>query len=115
MPSDGCNHCLGGHAGTKPTLDYDSQESEWILYLYYYRTTLPGKIHALTCLAPCWSNFVGDAYLAMSAVEIALFVVDAASGPGHYHHQALVCCRGPVSAAHCSSTAWIAPMQTTRP
>ncbi len=32
--------------------------------------------------APCYPDFVGDAYGALAAAETAVFVVDAASGPG---------------------------------
>ena len=74
---------LGGHAGTKPTLDYDSQEaargmsvSTTIAPIVWNKT----RINVLE--APCYPDFVGDAYTAMAACETALFVVDAASGPG---------------------------------
>ena len=40
---------LGGHAGTKPTLDYDSQESERGFSISTTIAPIPGKIHALTC------------------------------------------------------------------
>ena len=74
---------LGGHAGTKPTLDYDGEEaargfsiSTTIAPIEWLNT----RINVLD--APCYPDFVGDAYAAMSAVETALFVVDAESGPG---------------------------------
>ena len=73
---------LGGHAGTKPTLDYDAQEGA---RGFSISTTLAPinwqdvRINVLD--APCYPDFVGDAYTAMSAVETALFVVDAADGP----------------------------------
>ena len=73
---------LGGHAGTKPTLDYDAQEGA---RGFSISTTLAPinwqdvRINVLD--APCYADFVGDAYTAMSAVETALFVVDAADGP----------------------------------
>ena len=74
---------LGGHAGTKPTLDYDAQESA---RGFSISTTIAPVIWKNTRLnvldAPCYPDFVGDAYTAMSACETALFVVDAASGPG---------------------------------
>ena len=73
---------LGGHAGTKPTLDYDGQEgargfsiSTTIAPVQWDGT----RINMLD--APCYPDFVGDAYAAMSAGETALFVVDAIDGP----------------------------------
>ena len=74
---------LGGHAGTKPTLDYDSEESARGFSI----STTIAPIEYAGCRinvldAPCYPDFVGDAYGALSAVETALFVVDAASGPG---------------------------------
>lgn len=72
---------LGGHAGTKPTLDYDTQEtkrsfsiSTAIAPVIWHNT----RINVLD--APCYPDFIGDAYAAMSVCETALFVVDAASG-----------------------------------
>ncbi len=73
---------LGGHAGTKPTLDYDAQESA---RGFSISTTMApvqwegARINVLD--APCYPDFVGDAYAAMSAAETALFVVDAIDGP----------------------------------
>lgn len=73
---------LGGHAGTKPTLDYDSQESA---RGFSISTTMApvnwGGIRINVLDAPCYPDFVGDAYAAMSAAETALFVVDASDGP----------------------------------
>ena len=74
---------LGGHAGTKPTLDYDSEEGA---RGFSISTTIAPveyagcRINVLD--APCYPDFVGDAYGALSAVETAVFVIDAASGPG---------------------------------
>lgn len=74
---------LGGHAGTKPTLDYDSEEGA---RGFSISTTIAPvqwsncRINVLD--APCYPDFVGDAYGALAASETALFVVDAASGPG---------------------------------
>lgn len=74
---------LGGHAGTKPTLDYDTEEAE---RGFSISTTIApidwngSRINVLD--APCYPDFVGDAYAAMSACETAVFVVDAASGAG---------------------------------
>ncbi len=73
---------LGGHAGTKPTLDYDTQESA---RGFSISTTMApvewngARINVLD--APCYPDFVGDAYAAMSAAETALFMVDAIDGP----------------------------------
>ncbi len=73
---------LGGHAGTKPTLDYDGQEGA---RGFSISTTLApiewggARINVLD--APCYPDFVGDAYTAMSAAETALFVIDANDGP----------------------------------
>ncbi|MBQ9007527.1 MAG: elongation factor G [Atopobiaceae bacterium] len=73
---------LGGHAGTKPTLDYDSQEGA---RGFSIRLTMAPVIWEDTRInvldAPCYPDFVGDAYTAMSAAETALFVVDAIDGP----------------------------------
>lgn len=74
---------LGGHAGTKPTLDYDTEEGS---RGFSISTTIAPvewngmRINVLD--APCYPDFVGDAYTAMSACETAVFVVDAASGAG---------------------------------
>ena len=72
---------LGGHAGTKPTLDYDAEEgargfsiSTTVAPVRWQGT----RVNVLD--APCYPDFVGDAYAAMSACETALFVVDG-SGP----------------------------------
>lgn len=72
---------LGGHAGTKPTLDYDEQEerrsfsiSTSIAPIIWQNT----RINVLD--APCYPDFIGDAYAAMSACETALFMVDATEG-----------------------------------
>lgn len=74
---------LGGHAGTKPTLDYDTEEGA---RGFSISTTIAPveydgcRINVLD--APCYPDFVGDAYGALAAAETAVFVVDAASGPG---------------------------------
>lgn len=74
---------LGGHAGTKPTLDYDREEGA---RGFSISTTLApitwnsSRINVLD--APCYPDFVGDAYGALSAAETAVFVIDASSGPG---------------------------------
>ena len=74
---------LGGHAGTKPTLDYDGEEGERGFSISTAIAPVTWEGARLNVLdAPCYPDFVGDAYAAMSACETALYVVDAASGPG---------------------------------
>ena len=74
---------LGGHAGTKATLDYDDSEVERGFSISTSIAPVRWGGMRLNILdAPCYPDFVGDAYAAMSACETALFVVDAASGPG---------------------------------
>jgi len=69
---------LGGHAGTKPTLDYDDEEAN---RGFSISTTLApvewegARINVLD--APCYPDFVGDAYAAMSVAETAVYVTDA--------------------------------------
>ena len=73
---------LGGHAGTKPTLDYDAQEGARGFSISTTLAPIAWQDTRINVLdAPCYPDFVGDAYTAMSAVETALFVVDAADGP----------------------------------
>ena len=73
---------LGGHAGTKPTLDYDGQEGERGFSISTSMAPITWQKTRINVLdAPCYPDFVGDAYAAMSAVETALFVVDANDGP----------------------------------
>ena len=74
---------LGGHAGTKPTLDYDAEEG--VRGFSISTTIAPVEYegcHINVLDAPCYPDFVGDAYGALAAAETALFVIDAASGPG---------------------------------
>ncbi len=74
---------LGGHAGTKPTLDYDEQEGARGFSISTSMAPIKWEGWRLNVLdAPCYPDFVGDAYTAMSACETALFVVDATDGPG---------------------------------
>ena len=74
---------LGGHAGTKATLDYDDSEAERGFSISTSIAPIRWNGTRINVLdAPCYPDFVGDAYAAMSACETALFVVDAASGPG---------------------------------
>ena len=74
---------LGGHAGTKPTLDYDAEEGA---RGFSISTTIApveyGGCRINVLDAPCYPDFVGDAYGALAAAETALFVIDAAAGPG---------------------------------
>ena len=73
---------LGGHAGTKPTLDYDAQESARGFSISTTMAPIEWNGTRINVLdAPCYPDFVGDAYTAMSAAETALFVVDANDGP----------------------------------
>ena len=73
---------LGGHAGTKPTLDYDAQETARGFSISTTMAPIEWQGTRINILdAPCYPDFVGDAYTAMSAAETALFVVDANDGP----------------------------------
>lgn len=73
---------LGGHAGTKPTLDYDNEEASRGFSISTTIAPIEWKGTRINVLdAPCYPDFVGDAYAAMSACETALFVVDAQGGP----------------------------------
>ncbi len=73
---------LGGHAGSKPTLDFDPEEAK---RNFSISTSIAPIEHAgfkVNVLdAPCYPDFIGDAYAALSVAETALFVVDAAEGP----------------------------------
>ena len=73
---------LGGHDGTKPTLDYDAEEVKRELSISTAIAPIDWKGARINVLdAPCYPDFIGDAYAAMSVCETALFVVDAAEGP----------------------------------
>ena len=73
---------LGGHAGTKPTLDYDGQESARGFSISTTIAPITWQNTRINVIdAPCYPDFVGDAYTAMSAAETALFTVDANDGP----------------------------------
>ncbi len=73
---------LGGHAGTKPTLDYDSQEAARGFSISLTMAPVVWQKTRINILdAPCYPDFVGDAYTALSAAETGIFVVDAADGP----------------------------------
>ncbi len=72
---------LGGHAGTKPTLDYDTAESARGFSISTTIAPIEWKGCRLNVLdAPCFPDFVGDAYAALAASETALFVIDGGSG-----------------------------------
>lgn len=73
---------LGGHDGTKPTLDYDAEEVKREFSISTAIAPIDWKGARINVLdAPCYPDFIGDAYAAMSMCETALFVVDAAEGP----------------------------------
>ena len=73
---------LGGHDGTKPTLDYDAEEVKREFSISTSIAPIDWKSSRINVLdAPCYPDFIGDAYAAMSVCESALFVVDAAAGP----------------------------------
>lgn len=73
---------LGGHDGTKPTLDYDAEEVKREFSISTSIAPIDWKGARINVLdAPCYPDFIGDAYAAMSVCETALFVVDAAEGP----------------------------------
>ena len=73
---------LGGHAGTKPTLDYDSQESARGFSISATMAPITWQDTRINVIdAPCYPDFVGDAYTSMAAAETALFMVDAIDGP----------------------------------
>ena len=70
---------LGGHDGTKPTLDYDAEEVKREFSISTAIAPIDWKGARINVLdAPCYPDFIGDAYAAMSVCETALFVVDAA-------------------------------------
>lgn len=73
---------LGGHGGTKPTLDYDAEEVKREFSISTAIAPIDWRAARINVLdAPCYPDFIGDAYAAMSVCETALFVVDAAEGP----------------------------------
>ena len=73
---------LGGHDGTKPTLDYDAEEVKREFSISTSIAPIDWKGARINVLdAPCYPDFIGDAYAAMSVCETALFVVDATEGP----------------------------------
>ena len=73
---------LGGHAGAKPTLDFDPEESKRNFSISTSIAPVEHKGCKINVLdAPCYPDFIGDAYAAISVAETALFVIDAAEGP----------------------------------
>ena len=73
---------LGGHDGTKPTLDYDPEEVKRSFSISTTIAPIDWKGARINVLdAPCYPDFIGDAFAAMSVCETALFVVDAEAGP----------------------------------
>ena len=73
---------LGGHDGTKSTLDYDPEEVKRSFSISTTIAPIDWKGARINVLdAPCYPDFIGDAYAAMSVCETALFVVDAEAGP----------------------------------
>ena len=73
---------LGGHDGTKPTLDTDPEEVKREFSISTSIAPLDWKDVRINVLdAPCYPDFIGDAYAAMAVAEASLFVVDAAAGP----------------------------------
>lgn len=73
---------LGGHAGSKPTLDFDPEEAKRNFSISTSIAPIEHNGFKVNILdAPCYPDFIGDAYAAMSVSESALFVVDAAAGP----------------------------------
>ena len=79
----GVTNRLGGHKGTKPTLDYDPEEEKRSFSIKLAVAPIPWNGARLNVIdAPCYPDFIGDAYAAMAAVETAVFVVDAAGDPG---------------------------------
>ena len=110
---------LGGHAGTKPTLDYDGQESARGFSISTTMAPVMWQGTRINVLdAPCYPDFVGDAYTAMSAAETAMFVVDANDGPQTittrlwYAAENLKTARASRPPAPWSSTASTAPSPT---
>ena len=72
---------LGGHAGTKPTLDYDAEGGSRGFSISTTIAPVTWEDTRINVLdAPCYPDFVGDAYAAMSAGETTLFMVDS-TGP----------------------------------
>lgn len=73
---------LGGHGGSKPNLDYDPEETRRNFSISTAIAPVEYRDYKVNVLdAPCYPDFIGDAYAALAVAETALFVVDAAEGP----------------------------------
>ena len=73
---------LGGHGGSKPTLDFDPEETKRNFSISTSIAPIEHEGYKINILdAPCYPDFIGDAYAALAVAETALFVVDAAEGP----------------------------------
>jgi len=73
---------LGGHAGSKPTLDFDPEEVKRNFSISTSIAPIERNGCKLNILdAPCYPDFIGDAYAALSVAETALYVIDASEGP----------------------------------
>ena len=61
---------LGGHDGTKPTLDYDPEEVKRAFSISTTIAPIDWKGARINVLdAPCYPDFIGDAFAAMSVCE----------------------------------------------
>ncbi len=61
---------LGGHGGTKPTLDYDAEEVKREFSISTAIAPIDWKAARINVLdAPCYPDFIGDAYAAMSVYD----------------------------------------------
>ncbi len=73
---------LGSHDGAKPTMDFDPEELKRKFSISTALAPIPWKDHKINVLdAPCYPDFIGDAYAALAVCETALFVTDATAGP----------------------------------
>ncbi len=73
---------LGTTENGKPTMDYDPEEMKRKFSISTAIAPIEHKGFKINVLdAPCYPDFIGDAYAAMSVCETALFVVDATTGP----------------------------------
>lgn len=73
---------LGTTENGKPTMDYDPEEIKRKFSISTAIAPIEHKGFKINILdAPCYPDFIGDAYAAMSVCETALFVCDATTGP----------------------------------
>lgn len=73
---------LGSVDAGQSTLDYDSEEIKHKFTVNLSLAHVSHDNHLINIIdTPGYSDFVGDAVAGMTAAEIALFVVDAVSGP----------------------------------